>query len=191
MTYTVITQPTTYPLTLAETKEFLRVDHNVEDSVVLSLIAAEVARVEAETGRALMSQTVEQYFDCWPNSRVLELDITPASSITSVKYLDASGSETTFNSTNYTADLLSIKPRVVLNTSSSWPSHGSFPNAIRVRYVAGYADAASVPEALKLGMKHRIAFYYEKREDMQINELNNPRLRSADAVLGLYRTNLV
>lgn len=191
MTYTVITQPTTYPLTLAETKEFLRVDHNVEDSVVLSLIAAEVARLEAETGRALMSQTVEQYFDCWPNSRVLELDITPASSITSVKYLDANGSETTFNSTNYTADLLSIKPRVVLNTSSSWPSHGSFPNAIRVRYVAGYADAASVPEALKLGMKHRIAFYYEKREDMQINELNNPRLRSADAVIGLYRTNLV
>ena len=191
MTYTVITQPTTYPLTLAETKEFLRVDHNVEDSVVLSLIAAEVARVEAETGRAIMSQTVEQYFDCWPNSRVIELDITPASSITSVKYLDASGSETTFNSTNYTADLLSIKPRVVLNTSSAWPSHGSFPNAIRVRYVAGYADAASVPEALKLGMKHRIAFYYEKREDMQINELNNPRLRSADAVIGLYRTNLV
>lgn len=191
MTYTVITQPTTYPLTLAETKEFLRVDHNVEDNVVLSLIAAEVARVEAETGRALMSQTVEQYFDCWPNSRVLELDITPASSITSVKYLDASGSETTFSSTNYTADLLSIKPRVVLNTSSSWPSHGSFPNAIRVRYVAGYADAASVPEALKLGMKHRIAFYYEHREDMQINELNNPRVRSANAVLGLYRTTLI
>lgn len=191
MTYTVITGPATYPLTLAETKEFLRVDHNVEDSVVLSLIAAEVARMEAETGRALMSQTVEQYFDCWPWGRTIELDITPASSITSVKYLDSAGAETTFSSGNYTTDLLSIKPRIVLNDNASWPSHGSFPNAVRVRYVAGYADAASVPAALKLAILHRIAFAYEHREDMQINELNNPRLRSANVVAGLYRTNLI
>jgi len=48
--------------------------------------------------------------------------------------------------------------------SGSWPDTRDQINAVAVRYVAGYADAAAVPEGIKQWIKLQIASMYENRE---------------------------
>ena len=43
----------TAPVTLAEARLFLRVEHDAEDALIQTLIQAAQARVEADTGRVL------------------------------------------------------------------------------------------------------------------------------------------
>ena len=54
---------------------------------------------------------------------------------------------------------------VVRAINVNWPTTGDYINAVRVRYVAGYAAAANVPETIKLWMKIRLANAYDNREE--------------------------
>ncbi len=59
------------PLSLAEARQFLRVEHADDDTVITALIAAARAHVEALTRRALLNQTWRVVLDAWPaNGRI-------------------------------------------------------------------------------------------------------------------------
>ena len=59
----VSSAPSSEPLTLSETKSYLRVDHSNDDALITSLIIASRQFVEEHTGRGLMTQTLNLFLD--------------------------------------------------------------------------------------------------------------------------------
>lgn len=190
MKWTVSTGPALEPVTLAEAKAHLRVDHNEEDSLIAGLITAARRKAEQETGRCLTAQTIKAYWDAWPASNTLELPLYPVYSVTSVKYLDETGTLQTWASANYTVDSIGMSCRIVLNPDADAPQAGKYPNAIQVEYVAGDSTAATVPQEIKQAILLGVGLLYEYRVDMKIND-NTPGVRSMGWLLSGNRSNLI
>lgn len=132
-----ITAPAAEPVSLAEAKLHLRVDHAADDDLIEALIVSAREDAEHRIGRALVMQTLEQVLDAFPDA--IYLDMPPIQSVTSVKYLDTAGAEQTLNPSAYTADLDSAPGSIIPAYGAAWPSARDMPNAVRARYVAGYA----------------------------------------------------
>jgi uncharacterized phiE125 gp8 family phage protein len=55
MTSILLTGPAIEPISLAETKTFLRVEHDDEDQLITALIAGARSHIEAQTQTALIT----------------------------------------------------------------------------------------------------------------------------------------
>lgn len=93
MTYTLrlVTAPSVEPVSLDEAKAHVRQDGSVDDALLSRLITSARYYVETETGRALITQTLEATFGQWPSAYKMDDDddysvITP--SAINVPYLE-------------------------------------------------------------------------------------------------------
>lgn len=139
--------------------------YSAEDSLLTGLI--QVAREYAEgfQNRALCTQTWELVLNDWPNGDRIDVPLPPLQSITSIKYKDSDGTETTWDDANYVVDTDSFVGRIALAYGSSWPSATLYPvSGIRIRFVAGYGLAVSVPQMVKNAILLLAAHLYENRE---------------------------
>ncbi len=165
LTIKVVTPPSVEPVTLTEAKLHCKVDLTADDDLITALIVAAREEIERQTWRALVTQTLELVLDDWPAGDRLEIPRAPLQSITSVKYKDKDGNETTWDSANYLAGVDSTPGVLALAWDASWPSVDLYPvEPIRIRFVAGYGLAASVPTSLKQACLLLIAHWYEARE---------------------------
>ncbi len=73
MTMTLIKPPALEPVTLAEVRQFLRLDDDSEDTLLTGLIKAARETLEVQTGLALINQTLRLYLDSWPTSGVVRI----------------------------------------------------------------------------------------------------------------------
>ena len=167
-TIQVVTPPASEPLTLSEVKEFLRVDHSDDDATLAIFIAAARQLCESYTRLALMPTTFEEYFDDFPQytgtyKDEIRLSRSPVSAVTYVKYIDGNETTITASASDYKTDLISQPARI--SPDNGWFGTYETINAVFIRYVAGYADAASVPAPLKHGMLLVIGDMYENRTD--------------------------
>lgn len=178
--YIVETAANGEPVNLSEAKAWLKVEHNEEDALILDLIRSAREVAEHDTGLALLTQTINQYHDAWPCDRIIYLEVSPLATVTSVKYRDSAGTYQTFSSSNYTVDAISQPPRIVLNVSASWPTYGSFPNAIQIIYTAGVDIAADVLARVRQSILMTVAFLYQNREDIPMVD---HRIRSSQWLL--------
>lgn len=184
MAYKVVTPASTLPFTTAYVKSWLKIPASVtaEDTIVEALIKSAVAVAEKKTGRALLTQTIEEYFDCYPLCGLFDLSVAPIQSVTSVSYLSG-GSYTIWNSSNYNVDTVSEPCRIVAKSTASMPAYDlQTPNAWKIVYVAGYSSSDLIPQNVIQGMLQKIAFHYENREDIPLGGGNTNRQRSADAL---------
>lgn len=137
-----------------------------DDTLLTSLIT--VAREYAENylNRALITQTWELVLDDWPSEDYIDIPMSPLQSVTSIKYKDTAGTEATWSSAEYIVDADSFVGRIVPAYGYSWPSMSLYPvSGIRIRFVAGYGDAATdVPERFRHAILLLAAFLYERRE---------------------------
>lgn len=164
--------PASEPVTLAEMKIHLHMDADVttEDALITGLIKASREYVESVTGRALGTQEWYAYLDSFPvDENYIKLPFGSLQSVTSFKYRDQTGVETTLQAnTHYLVDLSSDPGRVVLPYAGSWPSFTPYTvNPITIEYVCGYdadEDTGPVPESLKAAIKLYVADMYENRE---------------------------
>lgn len=167
-TIQIVTQPAAEPLSLAEVKEFLRVDHSDDDATLAIFIKAARQLCESYTRLALMPTTIEEYFDDFPQytgtfKDEIRLSRSPVQSVTYVKYIDGNEDTITADPAEYKVDTISQPARI--SPDSGWFGTYETINAVFVRYVAGFADAASVPAPLKHGMMLVIGDMYENRTD--------------------------
>lgn len=167
-TIQVVTPPASEPLTLAEVKEFLRVDHSDDDATLAIFIAAARQLCESYTRLALLPTTFEEYFDDFPQytgtyKDEIRLSRSPVSAVTYVKYIDGNETTITASASDYKTDLISQPARI--SPDNGWFGTHETINAVFIRYVAGYANAASVPAPLKHGMLLVIGDMYENRTD--------------------------
>ena len=181
-----IAAPASEPLDLATTKLHCRVDGNDDDALITALIVAAREQAEHETGRALVTQTWELVHDAFPEAFTLRK--APIQSVTSLKYLDsATGAEQTLDPADYLLDKDSEPGYVVPAYGKAWPETWPVPNAVRVRYVCGYGNAAAVPVAIKQWMLLSIGTMYAQRETLIAGQAASLPDRFWSALLDPYR----
>jgi uncharacterized phiE125 gp8 family phage protein len=183
---TLVDAPAVEPVTKTEAKAQLRITHSDEDTIIDGLITAARHYSENYCQRVFITQTWDLFLDCFPAE--IEIPFPPLQSVTHIKYIDTDGNEQTLSASNYTVDSSSFIGRIVPAYGESWPSIRYVPNAVNVRFVAGYGDAASdVPETIKLAMKMLIAHWYENRETVKVGTITKAIEFSYEALLDPYR----
>lgn len=171
MSLTLVTAPTTEPLSLAAAKSQLRMDEDEDDALIRSLITAARQWVEGQTHRALVSQIWDQSIDGnWPwkyGRPCIELEKNPILSVDSITYVSGASPEPTLGTSLYTAVTRNNGSYVVPAYGQTWPSVLCVPNAITVRFTAGYA---TVPQPLVHAITMLVAHWYENREVIAMKE---------------------
>ena len=76
MAIDIVTPAASEPITLTEAKNFLRVDHSDDDTLISALITASRQMCEEYTRRILVTTTVDEYFDKFPK-KSLEQFVKP------------------------------------------------------------------------------------------------------------------
>lgn len=155
---------------------------NVEDTMLSALITVAREYCETITRRALATQTLELILDDFP-SDYIELPKSPVQSITSIKYKDSTGTETTW--TDYVSDVDKLPALIMPEYGDSFPSFTPYPSgAVRIRYVAGHTT--DIPKSIKQAMLLLIGHLYENREDTVAKKLENIPL-GIQSLLSTYR----
>lgn len=129
---------------------------SAEDSLLTTVLAAARQHIEHITGRQIMSATWDYSLQHWPHGNSIKLPFGNLQSVTSLKYTDSSGVQTTLvENTDYEVVTNGEQcGKIVLPYGVSWPSATLHPeNPIVIRYVCGYASAAMVPEMLQVAIK--------------------------------------
>lgn len=145
MSLRLVTAPSSYPVSLAETKTHLRVDHDDMDDHIELIIQAETAYSEDFTGRKLVPQTWDVLIDAFPEDAPLRLPIPKVNSVEAVYYLDGDGAEQTLDSSVYVADVDSEPARFYRAEGASWPTTQDGLNSVRIRMTVGNELAGSSP----------------------------------------------
>lgn len=168
MAIKVITAVATEPVTLQEARLHLRVisdpadvTAHPDDTLIEANISAAREYCEHYTGRALAPQTLELALDAFPADGI-ELNRSPVTSITSIKYMDADGVEQTLSTADYSLNDYGVTASVELAADTEWPETQDVSNAVKVRYVAGYTE---VPKTVKAAMLLLIGHLYENRQE--------------------------
>ena len=150
------------PVTTAEQKLWMRVDHATDDVPIASLVVAATQYAEQFTRRRFVDQTEIQYFTDFADP--MKLWWSPLDSMTTVYYTAIDGTNTLLAGATYDGDTAEEPPLLRLAYGQSWPSHRGDANGITVTYVAGYGVAADVPDGIKTAIKMLAAHWYEHRE---------------------------
>lgn len=162
MGYRIITPPTVEPISLAEIKQDLRIDHPDSDESLTRMMAEAREWLETRLQFKLLTQTWEFVIDSFPVAEI-RLPFGPVQTIASVKYDDADGLEQTIDPADYFLDNASFRviPEPWLFPALSWPVTLDAVNAVRIRFVAGYATPALVPGPAKSAFRLKVRELYD------------------------------
>lgn len=167
----LITPPVVEPLTVEEALAQLRVDFDDDNAIIAGFISAAREMAEAHTWRAILTQTWDLSLDQFPASDRITLPRPPLQSVTGVYYTPNGGTEQTFSAANYLVDTYGEPGAVVLKSGASWPGDTlQAVNGVRVRFVAGWANAEDVPRSLVQGVKLLLGHFYENREGIVVSQ---------------------
>jgi len=158
----LLTAPAGEPLSLAEAKAFLRVEHNDDDATISALITGARIQVEALTRRALLTQTWRLTRDVWPASGVLPLLPAPLRALVAVRVHDAAGNAQAVDPQSLGLDKVAA-PAVLTFERGALPPPGRRAGGIEIDIEAGYGAAADVPEPLRQAVRLLLSHWYENR----------------------------
>lgn len=173
------------------------------DAFFNATIPAVRQNAENELGRALVQQTWELWLDEFPHAlqddlarqggganypfgvrryprrhdwRQITVPLPPLQSVTSIKYIDTTGTEQTLDPTLYIVDT-SVEPsKIVPAVGQCWPEVQCQPGAVKIRFVAGYAPTytgsppmvdsytANIPPGIRHWMLLMLANWLRNRE---------------------------
>ncbi len=182
----VVTAPASEPITLEEAKAQCRVDGSDEDALLQIYIGAARRKAEGLMGRPIIATTFEQTLDAFPAEEIALR--APASSITSVVYVDTTGAEQTLAAELYALDATNATPWLLPALGTSWPATLDVINAVKVRFVSGWANAGAVPADIKAWLLLTVAYLFGNREALdgtgRVQEIPG---RFVDSLLDPYR----
>jgi len=164
----LITPPAAEPLSVSEVKANQHIDHADDDVLLGKLITDARQWVEDRTQQKLMTQTWELVIDYFPEHEV-RIPVRPVQTITSIKYDDSAGAEQTIDGNDYYLDNVGgDEAWLFTNGDTAWPTDLiDAVNAVRIRFVAGYASADLVPGSIKRAIHLKVRDYYEGTDSSQ------------------------
>jgi uncharacterized phiE125 gp8 family phage protein len=151
----------TLPVSLAEAKLHLRVDAADEDTLITSLINAATQEAEHVMQRAIMPQKWRYIAAAFEDAVPLRRPLVTA--VESVQYVDTAGATQTLAAPAWRLVEAGLHHELRPAVGGSWPAVRYQEDAVRVTFVAGWADAAAVPELIKAWIKLRLGALYEHR----------------------------
>ncbi len=173
MGLSLVTPPTSDPISLAEAKAHCRITSDEEDGLIASYILAARQLVENDTHKRMLTQTLDYTIDHdWPYSSCygprIEFPIGPVQSVVSISYVDSSGMPQTLATSEYVAANMgsavqSGYPYIEPAYGITWPVVRCQPAAITVRFVAGWT-LSDVPNPLMQAMRLLLSHVNENRE---------------------------
>lgn len=160
-----ISAPAAEPITAAEAKAQMRIEHSDDDTLIDRLVdtAIDFVDVTGSLGKAMITQTWGEWFA--PNPGTIALGLGPVQSVSAIKYYDADNALQTATLSDFyvlgTKHSTTIRPKA----GRQWPATFVRDDAIKVEYVIGYGDAASdVPQTVRHALMMLVAHLYENRE---------------------------
>jgi hypothetical protein len=202
--------PTLEPLTLAETKKFLRETNDDQDGTIAAFIKAARDYAENRTHRQLMPATWQLTRESFygvdatgnrlfqslgglrygtPHGRegqIMYLPFPPLVSVTGITYYDANNVLQTHSPALYEVDVNTEPGRIAPVFGEIWPITYPRLTAVMITYTAGYASADLVPDGIKEAMRLLIGCYNEYREDFLSGTIISRIPRNVDDLLDGY-----
>lgn len=170
-------------ISLADMKDYLRVDGAADDALITSYIDAATEAVKQYTRRAILTETFVLKADGFTEpggddrllalgpgvhtgsrpyllggGETLDVPFAPLQSVTSVVTYDRGNNAATFDAAQYQVDLQS--GRIYLNEGDTWPSDLRAQDAVQVTYVAGYGSG-SVPAPILQAIRLYVQGMYD------------------------------
>lgn len=164
MPWKLVTAPTDEPVYLEAVRDHCRITTHAEDSLLLSYMQVARDHLEYVTRRQFLTATLLYTLDDFPACREILLPRPPLQSITSVKYYDTTNVLQTLATSVYTSDTMNEPGRVILKPDQVWPAVYDLPNAVEIRYVAGWNDPLAVPHGIRQAILLLTSHLYENRE---------------------------
>lgn len=163
-----VTQPIVEPVSLSDAKAHCRIDSNIDDAYVASLISAAREWVEDYIDRTLVYTQYQMRLDKFPPE--IELPRPPmafsgTATAVAVTYIqNETGQTATLETSRYRVDRDST-PGVIRNLyGQSWPSYLDDQGSVTVTWWAGFGDSGSaVPVRAKHAMLMLVSTWYERR----------------------------
>jgi uncharacterized phiE125 gp8 family phage protein len=200
----VHTAETAYAVTQAEIKAWNKIDSSDDDTVVALIERAVHNWAKEYTNRTLTTVTYQLFIDS-----IYDVDIplqegmyvgidrnistknillpkSPVTSVTHIKSYDDADTATTFASSNYYLDNVSVPAKIVLRKGKSYPTSLRVANGLEIQYVAGYGATTAIPYDIKSACLEYSAYLFEHRGDL----LDGKRVlapTSATQLLQAYR----
>ncbi len=175
----IVTPPTETPVSVAELKSHLIVDHSSDDTLIGEYLKAAVAELDPPLGilgRAMVEQTLKLHLPVF-NGRTIKLPYPPLISVESVKYTDTDGIEQTVDSDEYEVIIHQEPGYIALLDGESWPTdlaETEYP--VRIEFKCGYETTVTdpgtddevrtitVPQGIRQYIKLLVAEMYKERE---------------------------
>lgn len=171
----LVDAPLITPITLAEVKAQLRVEHDDDDTMLTRLIDVAVAYtdVRGALGQAMITQKWGQWIDSTPPQSV-SLILGPVQGVTSVKYYDTDGNLQTDDINKYEVFGTQFATKISPKSGFSWPVAQDRQDAIKIKYEIGYGDAATdVPQTIRHALMLMVGHWYDNREQTQMDDLSD------------------
>lgn len=163
MSAILLTPPALEPVTLADAKHFLRIEHDDDDDVIAALIAAARVHVEAKTRRALITQVWRLTRDVWPAAGVLPILPVPLREVTAVGVYRDDGMLQMMDVDVFHIDTVSA-PAILAFARGALPAPGRMSGGIEIDIEVGYGDEPNdVPAPLRQAIRLLVAHWYENR----------------------------
>jgi uncharacterized phiE125 gp8 family phage protein len=183
----LLTGPAVEPVTLTEAKLFLRVEHDDDDDLIAALVAGSRIHVEAQTRRALITQTWRLSRDMWPESGRLFVLPVPLVSLVAARVYTSSITTQELDLSVFTVDKAPA-PALLAFTAGTLPAPGRKLGGIEVDITTGYGAAgANVPEPLRQAIRLLAAHWYENRAIAAIGETVATIPATVAALIAPYR----
>jgi len=182
-------EPTAQPVTVGQMRSHLRLSGYEEDALVTAAISAAVSLIEAETRRALITQTWRASIPgVWTDNDPVFLPRPRLIELSSVQFRDAAGAWT--NHTDYRL-MDSSEPASIWLTSCpaavATPDH-DLDAVWRVTYTAGYGPQhGNVPDSLCAAVKLLAAHLFENREAMITGTIATTLPLGVDRLIAPFR----
>ena len=180
---TVVTPPVNEPITLTEAKSHLRVLASDNDTYINTLIGYARDLAEERMDRALINQTLRAKYDFFPIGAPLKIHRSPLGTVSSVKYIDTSGDEQTWDSSKYQFDG-SEPARLLPVPGEAFPAtQVGRLQPVEVNYTAGYgADSTFVPEKIRRALLMLIGHGWINREEVTTGFPPKRMIEAADSI---------
>lgn len=135
------------PLTLAEGKGWAGLDWadgDARDVLMTGFIAAAAAKVEQDTGYALLRRTIDVYADALPAQGPVTLPVRPLQAVRAITSIDTAGDAHELDAATYVVDLASA--RIGLALGGVWPTDLRPFQPYVLRIVVGWPSVAQLLE---------------------------------------------